>query len=80
MDAWELLTSGSTITEGDAWEHLQAQGGGGSGTYLILADGLEVEMVQHEVEVAVDLSCIDVAVEAVELDVEIDQSPLEVEL
>lgn len=28
MDAWENLTSSSTIESGDAWEHLIAQGGG----------------------------------------------------
>jgi len=30
MDAWEQLTSISTIQSGDAWDHLQAQGGGGA--------------------------------------------------
>jgi hypothetical protein len=29
MDVWELATSNSTIAEGDFWEHLNAQGGGG---------------------------------------------------
>lgn len=28
MDAWETLISNSTIDDGDAWEHLNAQGGG----------------------------------------------------
>lgn len=28
MDAWETLTSNSTLADGDAWEHLGAQGGG----------------------------------------------------
>lgn len=27
-DAWETLVAGSTIPAGDAWEHLNAQGGG----------------------------------------------------
>ena len=46
MDAWELLVAGSNLVSGDAWEHLLAQGGGGStGTYIILADGLEVEIL-----------------------------------
>ena len=30
MDAWEQLTSISTIQSGDAWDHLLAQGGGGA--------------------------------------------------
>jgi len=30
MDAWGTLVAGSTIESGDAWDHLQAQGGGGA--------------------------------------------------
>jgi len=30
MDAWDQLVSKSTIESGDAWDHLQAQGGGGA--------------------------------------------------
>jgi hypothetical protein len=29
-DMWELLTQGSTIEEGDAFDHMSAQGGGES--------------------------------------------------
>ena len=78
MDAWETLTAGSTITSGDAWEHLQAQGGGG--TYVILADGLEVEMATNEVEITVDQQPVEVAIDAAEILVEIDQSPMEVDI
>jgi hypothetical protein len=28
MDAWELLAAGSTLSDGDAWERLNALGGG----------------------------------------------------
>ena len=28
MDAWETLIDNSTLADGDAWEHLNAQGGG----------------------------------------------------
>ena len=80
MDAWGILTSGSTIASGDAWEHLLAQGGGGTGTYIILADGLEVEMTTNDVEVVVDQVAIEVAIDQAEITVEIDQSPLEVEI
>ena len=80
MDAWETLISNSTITSGDAWDHLLAQGGGGTGTYIILADGLEVEMATNDVEVIVDQSAIDVAIDQAEITVEIDQAPLEVEI
>ena len=80
MDAWEQLISGSTIASGDAWEHLLAQGGGGTGTYIILADGLEVEMSENDVEVVVDHSSVDVVIDQIEILVEIDQAPLEVEI
>lgn len=81
MDAWETLVAGSNLVSGDAWEHLLAQGGGGgTGTYIILADGLEVEMSENDVEVVVDQSSVDVAVDQTEIAVEIDQSPLEVEI
>ena len=33
MDAWETLISNSTLSSGDAWEHLNNQSGGGI-TYL----------------------------------------------
>lgn len=39
MDAWGILTSGSTIANGDAWEHLQAQGGGETVVYVTSIDG-----------------------------------------
>lgn len=30
MTAWEILTTGSTLPTGTAWDHLNAQGGGGT--------------------------------------------------
>lgn len=39
MAAWENLISGSTIANGDAWEHLLAQGGGGGDTTIIYVTG-----------------------------------------
>lgn len=80
MDAWETIISGSTITSGDAWEHLQAQGGGGTGTYIILADGLEIEMSTNDVEVIIDQTDVEVAIEQEEITVEIDYTPLEVQI
>ena len=72
MDAWETLTAGSTITSGDAWEHLQAQEGGG-GTYVILADGLEVDIDMEDVVVFVepDQDFI-IEVETQEFEIELD--------
>jgi hypothetical protein len=62
MDAWNTLIAGSTIANGDAWEHLLAQGGGGD-TTIILASGMEGVIVDQTVgveivmgEVAADIS------------------------
>ena len=35
MDAWEKLMANSSLTLGDAWEHLNAQEGGGGGDIYI---------------------------------------------
>jgi hypothetical protein len=54
MDAWETLLSGSTIDSGDAWEHLQVQGGGGGDPVYIPVeayrdlDYLSAASVDHE--------------------------------
>jgi hypothetical protein len=34
MTAWDLLIAHSSLTSGTAWEHLNAQVGGGSGDFL----------------------------------------------
>jgi predicted transcriptional regulator len=80
MDAWEQLKAGATIPTGDAWELLQAQGGGATYEYMILANGLEVEMAADDIEVTVATDAFEVAVDAAEIEVEVDQSPLEVEI
>ena len=55
MDAWETLIAGSTIDTGDAWEHLINQGGGtGSVDYIILADGMTVEIANETVMAEID--------------------------
>ena len=78
MDAWETLIAGSTIADGDSWEHLQAQGDGGP-TTIILADGLEVNVSDESIVVAIDTGSVAVAVDDNEIAVSVDQSPLEIE-
>lgn len=39
MNAWDTLISGSTIADGDAWEHFLAQGGGGGDATIIYVTG-----------------------------------------
>lgn len=55
MDSWETLVAGSTIASGDAWEHLQAQGGGGGGTDQIVyvVGGLEATMEDAQLSAAI---------------------------
>lgn len=79
MDAWETLIAGSTIASGDAWEHLQAQGGGGIGSYLILTDGLEASMATTEIEAEIDAG-IEADVDHDGIAAQIDQSPKEAEI
>lgn len=53
MDAWEELKAGSTITTGDAYDHLLAQGGTGGGETLIISGDVEVDADDVAVEIAV---------------------------
>ena len=39
-DAWTILVDGSTLDDGDAWEHLAAQGGGTGGEVEVLVDAI----------------------------------------
>ena len=80
MDTWDKLVAGSTIASGDAWEHLMAQGGGGSASYVVLTDGVEVEMGTSEIVAEVDQSPIEVVVDRQDIEVIVDQSPVEVEI
>lgn len=77
-DAWETLLAGSTIDDGDAWDHIQAQGGG-VGDYHILIDGLEVTVEGMEIEIEIEQVEINSAVESAEVSAEIVNS-LEAEI
>lgn len=79
-DAWTTLTAGSTIDDGDAWDHIQAQGGGGgTATYLVLADGLGVDMAINDFEIELSAD-VEATVDPADIAVTIDQSPKEVDL
>jgi len=80
MDAWESLKEGSTIPAGDAWEHLLAQGGTGSATYVSLADGLEVLVMSDENLGVVDDGEVYASVSDDGIDVLIDTDEIEVEI
>jgi hypothetical protein len=52
MTAWQRLIAGSALPSGTAWEHLNAQGGTGSGTGDIFIYGeLEVELMADSYDV-----------------------------
>ena len=72
MDAWEQLVSGSTLELGNAWDLLLSQGGGDL-TYIVLADGLEVDIDMEDVVVFVEPEQdFIVEVETQEIEVELD--------
>ena len=64
--AWELLIENSSLPEigNDAWEHLNAQQGGGSGGYLVLWDGLGL---------TIDATALELSLLADELALNVDQ-------
>jgi len=75
MDAWSQLISGSTITTGDAWEHLLAQGGGGIvGDVVVLADGIGVNVDNDQILVLTMTDDISVAVEDVQIAVKVAEN------
>lgn len=79
MDAWGSLISGSTIASGDAWEHLLAQGSG-TASYVVLTDGVQIEMSMGDIEITVDQDAVEITVEQQDIEVTVDQSPMEVEI
>ena len=79
MDAWGSLISGSTIASGDAWEHLLAQGSG-TASYVVLTDGVQIEMGMGDIEITVDQDAVEITVEQQDIEVTVDQSPMEVEI
>ena len=79
MDAWETLLVNSTLSSGDAWEQLNAQEGGGTSTYTILSDGLDVNMATNDSTVELDSTSFNVDVDVSDIIIDVDQSPIEVE-
>lgn len=76
MDAWETLTSGSTIANGDAWGHLLAQGGGGGDTIIILASGMEGAIVDQTVRAEIVMEEVAAEVSGSQLSGNIAATPL----
>ena len=72
MIAWDVLTGGSSIQNGTAWEHLNSQISG-EPSYIVLTDGLEVSMIEQDFVLYTDSDLeVDVTLETQEFDVEVD--------
>jgi hypothetical protein len=69
MTAWEILTAGSTLPNGTAWDHLNAQGGSGPVTLNIYGETVA------ELEAAMDAE-----LESGELAAELETADLSAEL
>lgn len=52
MTAWQKLIAGSALSSGTAWQHLNAQVGGGGGMYIY--DSLSVELIDEDYCVDLD--------------------------
>ena len=78
MDAWETLLDNSTISSGDAWEHLNAQGGTDTGLidYIILADGLGVGMENETVAVEINRDGVEATVDGSHIGVGVDDQEI----
>lgn len=73
MTAWQKLIAGSTLPSGTAWQHLNAQGGGGAGDIFIYGElGVELVAQQYDIELAGNL---EVALDD-ELTVELDDETI----
>ena len=71
MTAWQKLVTNSALTQGNAWAHFNNQIGGG----VIINEGLQVDLVLHEVEVYVDdddAVFVDIATSTIAVDVNDD--------
>lgn len=60
MIAWDVLTANSSLSDGDAWEHLNAQEGGGE-IVVNVANGIRSAM--NKIEVYASLETLAASVE-----------------
>ena len=80
-DTWTILKANSSLGSGDAWEHLENQeGGSGSGTNLILIDGLKIEMTGNSYGVEIENPKIEAYVSDNAVGIEIDSNKYDIEV
>lgn len=78
MTAWEILTAGSTLPNGTAWEHINAQGGGG-GPVTLNIYGETVAELEAAMDAELEDNEITADIETAELSAEL-QAEIEAEL
>lgn len=70
MTAWEVLTSNSSLPSGTAWQHLNAQQGGGPVT-LVIYDQIEAVMMA-DIEASIDQPELEAVIESADIAATID--------
>ena len=78
MTAWEILTAGSTLPNGTAWDHLNAQAGGG-GPVTLNIYGETVAELEAAMNAELEDNEITADIETAELSAEL-QAEIEAEL
>lgn len=81
MDAWEILVDNSTLVTGDAWEHLNAQEGGGDVVIdgLVLVGDVQLEVLSTKYIGFTDSLSYEVLTKSDSIVLEIEEPTLEVE-
>lgn len=70
MTAWSILTASSSIPSGTAWQHLNAQQGGGPVT-LVIYDQIEAVMMA-DIEASIDQPELEAAIESADIAATVD--------
>ena len=70
MTAWSILTASSSIPSGTAWQHLNAQQGGGPVT-LVIYDQIEAVMMA-DIEASIDQPELEAVIESADIAATVD--------
>ena len=70
MTAWQVLTSNSSLPSGTAWQHLNAQQGGGPVT-LVIYDQIEAVMMA-DIEASIDQPELEAVIESADIAATVD--------
>ena len=70
MTAWQVLTSNSSLPSGTAWQHLNAQQGGGPVT-LVIYDQIEAVMMA-DIEASIDQPELEAVIESADISATVD--------